>query len=122
MSLKCTSNQSLWFASHYQLALEKRSLTISADTKNRLMIFRAFFQIWQASLDLVNDHMARNGGRLRMALDRLSTNKSSFHLSKMVCRALQTRGYHVLIGPPDPSLRHIKLSRFNYPQFPLSGI
>merc|ERR1712008_329037 len=30
--------------------------------------------------------------------------KSSFHLSKMVCRALQTKGYHVLIGPSDPSL------------------
>ena len=33
----------------------------------------------------------------------------------MVCTALQTRGYHVLIGPPDPSLRQdISRSRFNY--------
>jgi hypothetical protein len=70
-------------------------------------------------VDLVNDHVSRNfhptggaRGHPRLVIDQLSTaDNSSFHLSKMVCRALQTRGYHVLIGPSDPSLRNEKITR-----------
>ena len=63
--------------------------------------------IFQAAADLVNEHVTyRDEHGLRLRLETFSTaNKSSFHLSKMVCRALQTKGYHVLIGPSDPSLR-----------------
>ena len=63
---------------------------------------------------MVNEQVSRGYGSssssaaVRLVLDRLTVeNSSSFHLSKMVCRALQTRGYHVLIGPPDPSLRQV---------------
>ena len=66
-------------------------------------------QSFQAALDLINTRTLAKSG-VRLVMDRLSSNASSFHLTKMVCRALQTRGYHILIGPSQPSLRHNNLA------------